>query len=437
MNKSITGDECMNKFEVNLNELLMTFSLMLDLAENKPLQHTKKVAFIASIIIRELNKDHLLEQTLQAALLHDIGVIPSVFKFGREAFVEEEGEFFKQKKNHHATTGWEIAKELPIEKEISDIIKYHHERCDGSGPYGLLGNDIPLLSQVIGLADQFELKFEPKRDSLGHRNEIIDWLKQEKDKSYKGEIVDALLRRLGKDKLWFDLGTFNIEAILQEIIPQKIIKVDIDQLEKIAKAFSIVIDQKSAFTHQHSIGVSDKAYLLAKSMGYDGIKSKKIRVAAYLHDFGKLVVPNEIIDKPDKLLPEEMLVIKKHPYYSKYILKQIKGFEDIAEWGSNHHENLLGTGYPEGISGDEFSEESQIIAICDIYQALIEDRIYRKGMEQKRALEIISSLVEKGYYSQYIFNEFLKCLSFSSQNSKTGCFNNQHFQLNQKPVFYC
>lgn len=399
----------MEKFEVNLNELLMTFSLMLDVGENKPFQHAKKVAYISSHIIKKMGIEEATEKIIQAAILHDIGVIPSIFRQGSSAFLEAEHSITKQQL-HHATTGWEIAKELPISNDIPDIIKFHHERFDGSGPYGMQAQDIPCLSQVIALADQFELRFDPRRDSLGYRREITDWLKQERERHFQGEIVDALLSALEKDRIWFDLGTFDISSLLMEMMPSRIVKIDMLELEKIAKAFAIVVDKKSTFTHQHSLKVSEKAYRMARQFKYNDLKAQKIKVAGYLHDLGKLVVPNEILDRPGKLTPEEMLLIKKHPYYSKYILSQVKGFEDIAEWASNHHENLLGTGYPEGLSGDQFTEESQIIALCDIHQALVEDRIYRKGMTQKEALAIIKNLVEKGYYSENIFKEFLHIL---------------------------
>ncbi|GAB6087666.1 HD-GYP domain-containing protein [Alkaliphilus crotonatoxidans] len=399
----------MEKFEVDLNELLMTFSLMLDVAENKPFQHAKKVAYISSLIIKKMGIEEDLEKVIQAAILHDIGVIPAIFRQGNGAFVKAEQSFSKEQE-HHATTGWEIAKELPINKEIPEIIKFHHERYDGTGPYGMQQQEIPFLSQVISLADQFELKFDPKRDSLAYRKEITDWLEHEKRKGFQDEVVDTLLRVLEKDRVWFDLGTFDIGSILKDITPSRMIKIDMMGLEKIAKAFAIIVDKKSSFTHQHSLQVSEKAYRMAQQMKYNGLKIQKMKVAGYLHDLGKLVVPNEILDKPGRLTQEEMVLIRKHPYYSKYILKQVKGFEDIAEWASNHHENLLGTGYPEGLSGEQLSEESQIIALCDIHQALVEDRIYRKGMTQQEALAIIKKLIEKGCYHEYIFKEFLHIL---------------------------
>ena len=76
----------------------------------------------------------------------------------------------------------------------------------------------------------------------------------------------------------------------------------------------------------------------------------KLIISANLHDIGKLAVPNVVLDKPAKLTNDEFTVIKEHSYYTRVILQQVKGFEDITEWASNHHEKLDGKGYPYGLS---------------------------------------------------------------------------------------
>lgn len=390
--------------KVNLNELLLSFSLLLDVAESRPFQHSKRVAYIALQIIHKMQKFELVGLTFQAAILHDIGVTHSVLLHGPEAFHNAENEFT----HSHTNTGYEIVKELPFGHQLADIIKYHHERWDGLGPEKLGGDQIPFISQIIALADYIDLKFDRRNDSLIYRDIFTNWLHNEKNKSFKGELADIVLELFEQEKLWLDLGVYDIHTLLAPLIPDQNVEINMDGLEQISRAFAVIIDKKSAFTHRHSLKVSERAFKMAQAFGYDEIKCRKMKISGYLHDIGKLIVPNSILDKPDKLTKDEMLLIKKHPYYSKFILKQIKGFEDIAEWGPNHHENLTGTGYPEGISGSQFTEESQIMAICDIYQALTEDRIYRSGMSHDDAVIIINKLVDKKYYERYIFDEFLK-----------------------------
>src|SRR5690606_24057309 len=108
----------------------------------------------------------------------------------------------------------------------------------------------------------------------------------------------------------------------------------------------------------------------------------------------------------------EFQVIKSHPYYTKLILKQIEGIEDIAEWAGNHHERLNGKGYPEKLTEAQITREDQIIAIVDIYQALTEDRPYRKGYDCSTAIGIMKDMVDRGEISREMLNDFKHYISY-------------------------
>ncbi|WP_202707599.1 HD-GYP domain-containing protein [Sporosalibacterium faouarense] len=390
--------------KTNLNALLLSFSYLLDIAEGNQLQHSKRVAYIAMQIILKLNKPEFLNLTFQAAILHDIGLSHSIFLHGSEEFIK--GETIA--KDIHTKVGYEIVRTLPVDKKVAITIKYHHERWDGLGVERLKGDNIPFLAQVISLADYVELNYDKTKDSFKYRNDFRDMLEKEKNLKFNDSLVDILLELLQKDKLWLDLCVYNIDSLLLPLIPKQSVKINIDELEQISEAFAMIIDKKSEFTLTHSKMISKRAFKIAKALGYDDLKCRKIKISGYLHDIGKLTIPNYILEKPGKLTNEEMLIIKKHAYYSKFMLQQIKGFEEISQWGPNHHENLLGTGYPEGLSGSQFTEEAQIIAICDIYQALIEDRVYRPGMSCDKAFQILNNLVNKGYYHKYILDTLIK-----------------------------
>ncbi|NMB08339.1 MAG: HD domain-containing protein, partial [Tissierellia bacterium] len=144
----------------------------------------------------------------------------------------------------------------------------------------------------------------------------------------------------------------------------------------------------------------------AQYLGYDEIMVEKLTIAANLHDIGKFIVPLEILEKPKKLNSMEFLTMKSHVYYTKLILKQIEGLEDIAEWAGNHHEKLNGKGYPERLDENSLTKEDQIIAFADIYQALIEDRPYRKGMAPKKAIDIMKNMANKGYICNRMLGDF-------------------------------
>jgi len=209
--------------------------------------------------------------------------------------------------------------------------------------------------------------------------------------------VDAFMEACKPERFWLDIENINTNSdVLTRMHPPIQAPMSLSIIKKIAVVFAAIIDKKSAFTHEHSIGLSNHASLFSKYYGFDKETTMKMKIAALLHDIGKLSIPNHILDKPGKLSAEEFNIIKSHTYYTKLILGKIRGMEDISLWAANHHETLRGTGYPENIGADQLCHKSRIMAVCDIYQALTEARPYRDGMPKEKALNIIDSMVEVG-----------------------------------------
>jgi len=123
--------------------------------------------------------------------------------------------------------------------------------------------------------------------------------------------------------------------------------------------------------------------------GFSENEILQMRIAGNFHDLGKLVIPNSILDKPDKLTEQEFNIIKCHTYYSYHIINSVSGMERIAELGAFHHERLNGKGYPFHLNKDELNIGSRIMAVSDIFTALAEDRPYRDGMKEKEISELL------------------------------------------------
>lgn len=145
--------------------------------------------------------------------------------------------------------------------------------------------------------------------------------------------------------------------------------------------------------HSHSLRVVELSEQIANrliTLGYkEKINISSLKIAARHHDIGKKDIPNKILNKPDVLTDEEMKVMKLHVKYSgKYASE--RGFpRDVIKIILHHHENCLGTGYPFGLKSDQLSIESKILRAADIYDALTNDRPYRKAFSQNVALDII------------------------------------------------
>ena len=175
-----------------------------------------------------------------------------------------------------------------------------------------------------------------------------------------------------------------------------------NEIRTITKTLSKIIDAKSEYTQTHSSGLSEKLEKMAEFYKMDTIMILKLLIATDLHDLGKLVISSDLLDKPGKLSEEEFVEIKKHPKITKVCLQDISGFKEITKWASNHHEKLDGSGYPEGLIAKDLDFNSRLIACLDIYQALREDRPYRKSMDHNKAMEILNGMVEVGQLDHII-----------------------------------
>ena len=121
-----------------------------------------------------------------------------------------------------------------------------------------------------------------------------------------------------------------------------------------------------------------------------------MKIAGYLHDLGKIVIPVSILEKAGPLDDNERMIMNSHTYFTYKILSSVKGLEDINNWASFHHEKLDGTGYPFHLKADQLDNMSRIMMIADIFTALREDRPYRKGLENIQAKNILAGMVKSG-----------------------------------------
>jgi HD-GYP domain-containing protein (c-di-GMP phosphodiesterase class II) len=167
------------------------------------------------------------------------------------------------------------------------------------------------------------------------------------------------------------------------------------ELLQVSEMFARIIDGKSPFTHRHSRLVSQIALYLAGKMGFNQKELQDMKVAGLLHDLGKLTVPDEILEKPGKLSQYEFNIMKQHTYYTFQILNLIEGFESINQWASFHHEKLNGSGYPFHLNANDLSPGARIMAVSDIYSALVEDRPYRRGLERNDIFKIMGNQVKE------------------------------------------
>jgi diguanylate cyclase (GGDEF)-like protein len=155
-----------------------------------------------------------------------------------------------------------------------------------------------------------------------------------------------------------------------------------------AAALAKAVDARDAYTGSHSERVGDLAARISRRLGLDDAQIELTRLAASLHDLGKLAIPEEILRKPSALNDSERLVLQRHPQVGHRMLESL-GVEPIADWVLHHHERWDGDGYPHRLRGDEIPLGARIIFVADAFDAMTSERVYRRPFSQREALEEI------------------------------------------------
>ncbi len=151
-----------------------------------------------------------------------------------------------------------------------------------------------------------------------------------------------------------------------------------------------VIEARDPYTRGHVERVQAYALELANKLGWTLEAIAILEYGAILHDIGKVSVPEHVLNKPEPLTEEEMEIIKKHTTAGVKVLEGINHLVQAKPYILSHHEKWDGTGYPEGLSGEDIPLEGRLLAVADVFDALTSDRPYRKGMPIEQALEILS-----------------------------------------------
>lgn len=162
-----------------------------------------------------------------------------------------------------------------------------------------------------------------------------------------------------------------------------------------AEAFSLTIEAKDLYTYGHSKRVSDIAVKIFKKVGMSSEIINWVRLAALLHDIGKIGTPEDILNKKGKLDISEMDMVRQHPLAGSRIIEQIPMLREPAQWILHHHERYDGSGYPSHLSGDNIPMPSRVIAIADVFDALTSDRSYRRAFTVDEALKIMKGSLGK------------------------------------------
>jgi putative nucleotidyltransferase with HDIG domain len=211
----------------------------------------------------------------------------------------------------------------------------------------------------------------------------------------------------GSEKRFFTAYEKKFVTIIDNIISPTMESIRLyDSLHELymntVKALAAAIDAKDEYTHGHSFRVAKYSVAMARKLDIPEDKLTDLEIAAYMHDLGKIGVPEKILGKPGKLTKEEFDEIKKHPVLTNKILEPIELPPFIVDAAVQHHERLDGRGYPQGLKGDGISFYAKIIAVADVFDALTSSRPYRDSMTVEDALTILCEGIDKEFDRQVV-----------------------------------
>jgi putative nucleotidyltransferase with HDIG domain len=157
----------------------------------------------------------------------------------------------------------------------------------------------------------------------------------------------------------------------------------------LAEALAEALDARDRYTAGHSLRVAELAEAVARELHLPEEDSDAIRLAAWLHDVGKIGIPDAVLLKPGPLTQEEFGLVKLHPQIGRRILERAQGFDHLLDAVELHHENYDGSGYPYGLAGEKITLAARVIRVADAFDAMTTDRCYRPAHTTESAMDVI------------------------------------------------
>jgi putative two-component system response regulator len=181
---------------------------------------------------------------------------------------------------------------------------------------------------------------------------------------------------------------------------------ELDNAETVLFSLALAIEAKDPYTEGHCDRLSKYSVALAEKLGLPDQLRFALRRGGLIHDIGKLAVPEHILLKPGPLTPEERKIMEQHTVEGERICAPLRSFRNVLPIIRHHHEKRDGSGYPDGLKGEQIPLTARILQVTDIYDALTTDRPYRKALPVEKALAILREEVKRGWWDGSILDEF-------------------------------
>jgi putative two-component system response regulator len=206
------------------------------------------------------------------------------------------------------------------------------------------------------------------------------------------------------------INIYELKARVASLIKLKQYTDQLEYAERILFSLALAVEAKDPYTKGHCNRLANYGMMLSERMGLSEPEISAIRRGCILHDIGKLAVQDNILLKPGPLTDKEFEVIRTHPEVGEKICKPLRTLDDVLPIIRHHQERYNGSGYPDGLAGEDIPIMARIVAIVDCYDALTTDRPYRRAITHGEALNILDYEAEQGLWDKIVYQEFKNVL---------------------------
>jgi len=352
----------------------------LNYVDSRLINHGTRVAYLIFKTLKPQNKfdDKQLRDICILAMLHDIGAYKTE-EIDKMVIFETVNVW------EHSIYGYLFLKYFSPLKELSPAILFHHADC---GDLNCIDPSHRELAQLISLCDRADVFLQTSNDL----NEFYEYIKKHRDKKFFSDVIDMFLSAnidFGK----IDEGINSDKDFTKTFYETPMSAKEADDYIKMI-IFSI--EFRSSSTVIHTIATACISRILAQLCGFNESDIEKVVTSAMLHDIGKVGIPVNILESPNKLDANEMEIMRTHVDITEKIISENVD-EEVKTIAVNHHEKLDGSGYPKKISASDISIFDRILITADIFSALCGIRSYKGVFSKEKIVDILNYMSTQGY----------------------------------------
>ena len=292
--------------------------------------------------------------------------------------------------------GYEVVVALQVE-QAEQKIRQHHP-------------DLILLDVVMPGKSGYELCRELKDDAATRLIPVVMITgltdREDKVRGIEAGADDFLNKPIFPEELF---------ARVKSLLKLKEFTDELENAEAVLCTLGLSVEARDPYTEGHCERLARYAGELGRRMGLDEASVVALRRGGYLHDLGKIIVPDEILKKGANLSPEEWEIMKRHPITGENICKPLKSLRLVLPIIRHHHEHWNGTGYPDGLAGRQIPILSRILQVVDVYDALRTERPYKPALTHELAAKTMREEARAGLWDGDMVDEFFKMLAAQAQ----------------------